>query len=136
MTKYRMKQKNALFYIRLLNHALSEPHERYRAVKISRKKIEHKKFLFEWHHFFWLRTLSPVSFLSLFLLNSFSLSQMTYFLNGPSFFYNGGRYHIETSPFICSAMYWFLHDRDLRHEKYKAKLWLFWSQKVTALNLK
>ena len=32
-------------------------------------------------------------------------------------YYDGGPYHIEASPLICSAMDWFLYDRDLDHEK-------------------
>ena len=33
--------------------------------------------------------------------------------------YDGGRYHIETSPLICGAksMDWFLYDNGLRHER-------------------
>ena len=31
-------------------------------------------------------------------------------------FHYGGFYHIETSQLICPKE-WFLHDRDLRHEK-------------------
>ena len=32
-------------------------------------------------------------------------------------FHNGCLYHIETSPLICSGFYWFLYDRELRHER-------------------
>ena len=34
-------------------------------------------------------------------------------------FPGGGRYHIETSPFICSGNHWFLYDLGLRHERVK-----------------
>ena len=30
---------------------------------------------------------------------------------------DGGRYHIETSPLICSALLWFLYDNSPRHER-------------------
>ena len=49
-----------------------------------------------------------------------------------SLFHDGGRYHIEASPLICSAnqwtgfytitaksMDWFLYDNDLHHERVK-----------------
>ena len=32
-------------------------------------------------------------------------------------FHDEGPYHIETSSLLCKSMDWFLHDRDLRHER-------------------
>ena len=43
----------------------------------------------------------------------------------PKLFHDGDRYHIETSPLICSAnksMDWFLYDNGLRHERVKVRL--------------
>ena len=36
-------------------------------------------------------------------------------------FYDGGRYHTETKPLICSANQWFLHYNVLRHERVKGQ---------------
>ena len=45
-------------------------------------------------------------------------------------FHDGGRYHIETSPFICGAnQLTGLYDNGLRHERVKANL-KFWLQKL------
>ena len=58
---------------------------------------------------------NPLSFCYCSILKIKPLSPCLSFL----IFHDGGRYHIETSPFICFAMDWFLYDNGPRHERVK-----------------
>ena len=44
-------------------------------------------------------------------------------------FHDGGRYHIETSPLICSSNQWtgfYMNDNKLRHERVTNEKGFFW----------
>ena len=47
--------------------------------------------------------------------------EMLKYLSLLQLLHDGGPYHMETSPFICSANQWngLLYNKDLRHEKVK-----------------
>ena len=51
-----------------------------------------------------------------YISDGLKIALSTHGLGNISLFYDGGPYHIETNPLICSAN-WFLHDRDLRHKR-------------------